>query len=56
MNDTQELQHRKDTAEKVFIEMLTSVSPDTRQALLALHELMKLELAVLRSSQELSHA
>ncbi|MBX3171584.1 MAG: hypothetical protein KF760_29515 [Candidatus Eremiobacteraeota bacterium] len=51
-----DLKHRKDTAEKVFLEMLTSVSPDTRQALLALHELMKLELAVLQSGQELSHA
>ncbi|MBN9420055.1 MAG: hypothetical protein J0I12_31695 [Candidatus Eremiobacteraeota bacterium] len=51
-----ELQHRKETAEKVFIEMLTGVSPDTRQALLALHELMKLELAVLMSEREMSHA
>lgn len=51
-----ELQHRKETAEKVFIEMLTSVSPDTRQALLALQELMKLELAVLLSEREMSHA
>lgn len=51
-----DLKHRKETAEKVFIEMLTSVSPDTRQALLALHELMKLELAVLQSDQELSRA
>ncbi|MFN8609438.1 MAG: hypothetical protein U0931_18010 [Vulcanimicrobiota bacterium] len=50
------LQHRKETAEKVFIEMLTSVSPDNRQALLALHELMKLELALLHSNQELSRA
>ena len=53
---TQDLKNRKDTAEKVFLEMLTGVSPDTRQALLALHELMKLELALLKSEQELSHA
>ena len=46
MNDAEV---RKETAEKVFNEMLTGVSPDTRQALLALHELMKLELAVLHS-------
>jgi hypothetical protein len=51
-----DLKQRKDTAEKVFLEMLTSVSPDTRQALLALHELMKLELAVLNSEREMSHA
>lgn len=52
----EDLNHRKETAEKVFMEMLTGVSPDTRQALLALHELMKPELAMLRSEHELSHA
>ncbi len=52
----EDLKNRKETAEKVFMEMLTSVSPDTRQALLALHELMKLELAVLHSDREMSHA
>jgi hypothetical protein len=52
----EDLKHRKATAEKVFMEMLTSVSPDTRQAMLALHELMKLELAVLHSDRELSRA
>jgi len=56
MNHSQDLQHRKDTAEKVFLEMLTSVSPDTRQALLALRELMKLELAALHCGPEVSHA
>ncbi|MBS2035744.1 hypothetical protein JST97_12205 [bacterium] len=50
------INQRKATAEKVFQEMLTGVTPDTRQALMALHDLMKLELAVLQSSGEMSHA
>lgn len=52
----EDLNQRRATAEKVFVEMLTSVSADTRGALMALHELMKLELATLQSGGELSHA
>lgn len=47
MPDFQEMHSRRDTAERVFNEMLTGVSPDVRQAMLALQELMEAEMELL---------
>jgi hypothetical protein len=48
--DTQELELRHKRAHHVFTEMLTSVSPQCKEALVALYDLMRAELELHRAS------
>ncbi len=55
MNESLEmpaLLERQKHAKNVFVEMLTTVSPEVREALTALHELVKIDLQVARVQAE----
>lgn len=48
------IQAQRDHAERVFVEMLTAVPPEVKEALIALQDLMKAEQQLLLGQGKLS--